>query len=417
MEQVNRLPQKNILPFCTDSNMEKTRRPIENTKRTDKMRNKLSSLASSLSVAPYAAAVTSAVERGHGVLAEKANHFVDVARGRAASHVGSDNSLNGADRIVDGVKIQTKYCSSGSKCIASCFEGGSFRYMSNGRPMQIEVPKDLHSAAVQAMRVRIEQGQVPGITDPEQASRLVRKGHLTYRQSLNLGKAGTCESLSYDIARGAVAGAWAFSLSALTASIGEIRKGKSKAEIATKTTATALKGAALTVTTTVITSQIARTAVDRMIAPASRAITDQMSYNTLSRISVAFGRSGLKGAAAKSFVTKAIRGNIIAFGVTTSISATVDGWRYYKGQITASDLKQMVTTKTAANAAGSVGWIYGAAAGAAAGSFVPGPGTILGGMLGGLGGSLLAGGIASKSCDIAFTLTARPENQKPLPGC
>ena len=37
-----------------------------------------------------------------------------------------DSVKNGADRIVNGVNIQTKYCRSGSACVAECFEDNKF---------------------------------------------------------------------------------------------------------------------------------------------------------------------------------------------------------------------------------------------------------------------------------------------------
>ena len=67
-------------------------------------------------------------ERGHGFAAEKANHLYDLFHGEDAQIIGSDNAKNGADRLVNGVEIQTKFCNSGSKCISECFENGKFRY-------------------------------------------------------------------------------------------------------------------------------------------------------------------------------------------------------------------------------------------------------------------------------------------------
>lgn len=87
--------------------------------------------------------------------------------------VGGDNEKNGADRLVDGVQIQSKYCESGAKCIAECFEDGKFRYFNkaDGSPMQIEVPSDMYEAAVKAMEQRISRGQVKGVQDRHQDRR------------------------------------------------------------------------------------------------------------------------------------------------------------------------------------------------------------------------------------------------------
>ena len=81
---------------------------------------------------------------------------------------------NGADRIVNGVNIQTKFCKTGSKCISECFDSnGDFRYKNaDGTPMQIEVPADKYDDAVKAMENRIKEGKVPKTTDPKDAKKI-----------------------------------------------------------------------------------------------------------------------------------------------------------------------------------------------------------------------------------------------------
>ena len=63
----------------------------------------------------------------------------------------------------------------------AAFDGqnGQYRYGNNG-PMQLEVPCDQYAGAVETMRNKIREGKVPGVTDPAEASRLIRRGHLTY---------------------------------------------------------------------------------------------------------------------------------------------------------------------------------------------------------------------------------------------
>jgi hypothetical protein len=155
-------------------------------------------------------------ERGHGFAAEKANHLKDVLTGKNATIIGGDNAKDGADRLVDGVNIQTKYCSSGSKCIQECFEDGRFRYFNaDGSPMQIEVPSDHYEAAVQAMESRIKRGEVAGITDPAKASEIVRQGGFTYQQARNIAKFGTIESVTYDAVNGIKVAGTAMGLTAI----------------------------------------------------------------------------------------------------------------------------------------------------------------------------------------------------------
>ena len=54
-------------------------------------------------------------KQGHGWAAEDANAMADRLSGKRVDQVGRDNSLNGADRISNGIEIQTKYCASPSK--------------------------------------------------------------------------------------------------------------------------------------------------------------------------------------------------------------------------------------------------------------------------------------------------------------
>lgn len=75
--------------------------------------------------------------RGHGFAAERANTFYDRFKGHDAQLIGDNNIKDGADRIVDGINIQSKYCATGSECIRECFSDGKFRYMnSDGTPRQ-----------------------------------------------------------------------------------------------------------------------------------------------------------------------------------------------------------------------------------------------------------------------------------------
>ena len=67
--------------------------------------------------------------RGHGFSAERANDLYDDFTCKNATIVGDGNEKNGADRIVNGMKIQSKYCATGSRCIRECYnDNGEFRY-------------------------------------------------------------------------------------------------------------------------------------------------------------------------------------------------------------------------------------------------------------------------------------------------
>lgn len=150
---------------------------------------------------------------GHGEMAEEAITLMDRVLGHDAIVVGRDNAKNGADRLVDGIYIQTKYYNSATGSCEACFgDDGMYRYMHEGKPMQLEVPKDQYEAVLERFEMKIRQGKVPGVTDPADAKKIVRKVRLTYAKAVNLTKLGTIESLSYDAATGGVTCSCAFGI-------------------------------------------------------------------------------------------------------------------------------------------------------------------------------------------------------------
>ncbi len=85
---------------------------------------------------------------------------------------------------MNGHLIQTKYCATAGKSIGQCFENGHAKYISsNGNMMQIEVPRDQYNKAVELMSRRIDSGEVPNESNPDNAYKYVKKGALTYEQS------------------------------------------------------------------------------------------------------------------------------------------------------------------------------------------------------------------------------------------
>lgn len=160
--------------------------------------------------------------RGHGYGAEYANNTLDKVSGKHVINEAQNldefgrQVKNGADRIVDGINIQTKYYKTASESIGAAFEHKQAKYLNpDGSMMQIEVPRDQYVEACNLMQKRIDSGQVPGARPGESASKYVRKGHFTYAQSYNVCLSGTIESLTVDALNGAVCSATAGGVSAL----------------------------------------------------------------------------------------------------------------------------------------------------------------------------------------------------------
>lgn len=318
--------------------------------------------------------------QGHGFAAERANNLYDKLTGHNAKILGDNNAKNGADRIVDGVYIQSKYCATGSRCINECFENnghGNFRYMHNERPMQIEVPSDKYDAAVQAMKEKIRRGQVEGITDPSEAENIVRKGHFTYEQAKNIAKAGTIESLSYDAINGMITSTSAFGVTALITFATSTWNGEDFNSALKTATRSGLAVGGATFLTTVIAGQLSRAGLNSALVSSSEAIVKFMGPKASATLVNAFrDGSNIYGAAAMKSAAKLLRADIISVGISTLVFSSVDISRMFRGKISGKQLFKNITT----TASTAIGGIAGAIIGSAV---IPGVGTLIGSMGGG----------------------------------
>jgi len=347
----------------------------------------------------YAENVVLRAEQGHGFAAEKANHLFDSLNGKDATIVGGDNLKNGADRLVDGVQIQTKYYETGSKCIGACFdESGTFRYFnSDGTPMQIEVPSDKYDDAINVMRERIRKRQIKGISDPEKAKEIIRKGNFTYEQARLIAKAGTIESLTYDAANGIKLAGTAAGLSAAITFALAIWQGEDFDAALEVACYSGLKVGGIAWVSSILTAQVGRTGIEQSLRTTTDWMVQQIGPKAASWIATGL-RSGnaLYGAAAINHVSKLLRGNIVAVTITTVVLSATDLFRMFDGQISGAQLFKNVSTTAASMVGGVGGWQTGAAAGASIGSFIPIIGTGAGAIVGGLLGSFVGGTAAQK---------------------
>lgn len=353
-----------------------------------------------------------ATPRGHGFAAEQANHLYDkVTRGdflgkERVKLVGDDIDpktgriiKNGADRIVDGVNIQTKYCKTGGKCISECFQDGKFRYWnSDGTPMQIEVPSDKYDDAIRAMENRIKNGEMGKITDPNEAKNIIRKGHFTYEQVKNIAKAGTVESITFDAVNGTIIATGAFGISSLITFATSIWNGDTFDTAIKNATYTGLKVGGTTFITAVLAGQISKAGLNSALVGSSEAIVQIMGPKASAMLVNAFRSGGnIYGAAAMKSAAKMLRGNAITGVVSVAVLSTVDVVNIFRGRISGKQLFKNVANTASTVAGGTAGWVGGAAAGAAIGSAIPIVGTAIGGFIGAIAGSFAGGAAASKA--------------------
>ncbi len=143
--------------------------------------------------------------QAHGFVAEKAHNLVDKAFLRNVKDVGSNNAKDGADRLVNGTYTQMKYYKTAGGTASSLFNDNTYRYINeDGTPMVIEVPKDQYNEVVEKMKEAISAGKIPGITDPNEASSLIKSGYFSYDSVVKMTESGTIEGLLYDAASGTV---------------------------------------------------------------------------------------------------------------------------------------------------------------------------------------------------------------------
>jgi hypothetical protein len=354
----------------------------------------------------YADNVILNAERGHGFAGEKANHLRDVMAGKNAKLVGGDNVKNGADRLVDGVQIQSKYCNSGSKCVQECFHDGQFRYWNpDGLPMQIEVPLDSYDAAIKAMEERIKRGQIKGITDPSKAKEIVRQGQFTYAQARNIARCGTIESITYDAVNGIRVAGTAMGISTVIAFAHARWNGKSMDVAIEQACFSGLKVGGVTWVSSILMAQIGRTGVEQALRPITDSVVRTMGAQTASWIATGLrGGQAIYGAAAMSNVSKLLRGNVVTGVVTTLVLSSGDVTRLIRGRMSGGQFAKNVTTTAAGVAGGAGGYAIGAGIGTA---ILPGLGTILGGLVGGF----LAGSAASSASQSTLDLIIEDDNQ------
>lgn len=341
---------------------------------------------------------------GHGFAAEDGNALWERLNGHKVELVGIDNAKNGADLLIDGVPVQLKYCKDAYSTIEACFgPDGSFRY--SGK--EIMVPKDQYEEVIARMRTKITKGKVPGVTNPNAANNMIRKGNLTHEQSLRLRKFGTKESLAFDVMTQAQIAGMVGGLSAFIAFIRAKRNGfcykkataiagKDFGEIGTKVLASG-----------VATQQFLRSEVGRKAATLTTHVV-RKGINTLCDTDVgckviekvAQGISGkvVNGAVARTVATKAIRGNIISSTIVFAVDSVPDTYRLCIGKMSAKEFGKSRATGVAGVASGSVGYVVGMALGTA---MLPGVGTAIGGFVGGILGGM-CGSVGVKKVTNSF---------------
>lgn len=330
--------------------------------------------------------------------AENGNNLIDRIKGMNATVVGGDNAANGADRKIlnrDGsaTLIQTKYHQTASKSVADAFgDDGYYRYVyDDGKPMQLEVPKDQYDDAVKAMRRKIEAGKVKGVSDPDEATKIIRKGNLTFKQAENIAKAGNIDSLTYDAANGVVAASCAAGISFVIDYASCILNGLDQEDALKNAGLNGIKTGGVVFATYIISSQLAKsgvaTSLSNALIPTAAAITKTFGDDVCKAILQRAGVEAAGKVTARQMADVMAR-ELIADGVMLVVLTSVDVAELFRGRISQEEVLKNLTVTIISLAAGTAGGVGGAALG---GLIVPGAGAPIGAAI----GAMLAGSISA----------------------
>lgn len=339
---------------------------------------------------------------GHGEMAEEAITLLDQLHGLDAKVIGRDNAKDGADRVVGDIFIQTKYYKSARGSLEACFrpESGEYRYMSDGKPMQLEVPKDQYQKVLDGFRKKIEQGKVPGVTNPNEAKNIVKEGRLTYQQAVNLTKPGTIESLQYDAATGIVTCSCALGMTFVTTVYLAWRKTGNIQQAIQAGASAGLQVFGISFVQHMLISQIARTGLANTLIAPSQYVVGRLGYHAsatiVNGVRALSGKGAIYGAAASKHLAKILRSNVITSVLSFAVFSIPDTYNVALRKISGAQYTKNMSVlagsiATGAGGALAAGVVAAKVAGTAGTAVAPGVGTVAGIAGGFIGGTVGAG--------------------------
>ena len=343
---------------------------------------------------------------GHGEMAEEALNLIDKFKGKYAEVRGRSNELNGEDRYVKeltpwGIKesfIQTKYHSSAQRSINSCFDKttGNFRYYKNDEPMKIEVPKDQYEDALMEFKKKIQDGKVPGVTNPNDASKNKKKGKITYNQARNLCKAGTKDSLVYDVRTGAIHCGCIAGITVLTSWYLYYRSTGDKKAALKNAWCDGMEVFGTSFLSHIAVQQLVRTDLIKQLTPLSQNITNTIGQKNINNIAnanrmAAGKKKKIRGATARKHFEKLVRTNIFISFIRILLFLIPNTWRLFKKKISLAEYFKSFIVFLGTMIFSFVGALLGGSIGGLLGGILGGISGVLGSIIGGLLVGMIAG--------------------------
>lgn len=333
--------------------------------------------------------------QGHGFAAERANNLIDRIQGKNAIILGDNNAINGPDRrIISSARkvtdIQTKYYKTARESFNAFFDNGKIRYyQTTNKPQVLEVPADQYDDVCRMMENSIRKGEIPGVRNPADAKKLVKKGHLTYEQAVNVSKTGTFEGLVYDARTGAVSAMASGGISALI-TFGLCKtQGMSTGDALGLMVENGLTAGTISFVNHMVQAQLSRTpkyyarlGIEHTKNMFSEDVAKRLLMATEDELAIKeMGKQRIRHTAVRKVMSDGV-----AAGITLAVLSVKDLVVVFSGKMSGEQFAKNFIE----NCGALIGGIAGAEAGAFVGSFGGPVGSKIGGAIGGVVGT--AGG-------------------------
>ena len=314
------------------------------------------------------------MRQGHGYGAEYGNKTVDRILGKKVEggqeKENGHHKKSGADKIVNGQKVQTKYYKSAADTYRAGFKDSSHDYSGQ----VIEVPRDQYNEIRNKLQKDIDAGNIDGIEPGTPAENYLKKGYFSYAQSYRLAASGTIESITMDMANGIMTSMTSASITAIIIFASGVWQGKDVKEAAKDGLMTAGqvigKGAVIyTITMQVSRGKVWNYALGKRVDSPMSKVSEEVAEKINSKI--------VNSSVGTKLNLQEVTGQKLVSGaVTVAVVFGPDVCRACMGKISVKQLAKNAT----AGAAGLAGMAVGSAVTA---------GNPLGGMIGGaVGGAV-----------------------------
>ncbi len=341
---------------------------------------------------------------GHGYAAEYASKTFDQMLGKKVEgqeiDINGKKILDGADKIVNGQKIQIKYCKTASETYYNAFKDSNHDYISKNQ--SVEVPKDQYNEIKAKLQEDINKGvyKDKGIEPGTPAEKYLKKGYFDYKTSYRFAAAGNIQSISLDIVQGAIISSYGASIAGICVFARVIWSGgdlKSAAKSSLKVSGKVLLKSSVIYTVRMQANR--KYLFNKLPETNNNGATNRI--NPIYKVSQEIGKKINTSSLAKSSFGKKIHldkvsGESLVNGtITVAVVVGPDICRACRGKISAKQLAKNASIGAAGVAGGVVGEAIGTTLGAATGPLAGFMGAV-GGMVGGTVAGAMAKSVADR---------------------